>query len=123
MYDFEIKFDNTADAVGCKLKIQQGSKAFDFGEDVDHSKVTKIKKIIYFIIKSENEEVDLLLHRNSKPFSACRISSSEIMQNSLVIIKKKWVAPNNPAKVYGYIKLRAERGKNVSIPQSNKYWR
>jgi hypothetical protein len=30
MYDFEIKFDSPADGSGCKLKIQHGSKAFEF---------------------------------------------------------------------------------------------
>jgi hypothetical protein len=61
---------------GCKLKVQHGSKAFEFAEDIDHSKLTKIKKIVYFIIKSENEEIDLLLHKNGKPFASCRVSST-----------------------------------------------
>jgi hypothetical protein len=85
--------------------------------------MTKIKKIIYFIIKSENEEVDFILHKNNKPFSICRVSSSEISQSSLSVIKKKWPDIGNTGKFYGYIKFRGERAKNVSIPQSNKYWR
>jgi|LakMenE18May11ns_1017448.scaffolds.fasta_scaffold8901425_1 hypothetical protein len=85
--------------------------------------MTKIKKIIYFIIKSDNEEVDLILHKNNKPFSICRVSSSEISQSSLTFVKKKWSDLGNTGKFYGYVKLRGERAKNVSIPQSNKYWR
>ena len=88
------------------MKIQHGSKAFEFAEDIDHSKVTKIKKIVYFIIKSDSEEVDLILHKNSKPFAACRLSSAELTPHALTILKKKWTDVNNPAKVYGYIKLR-----------------
>jgi hypothetical protein len=75
MYDFEIKFDST-DASGCKLKIQHGSKAFEFTEDIDTSKTTKIKKVVFFLVKSENEEVDLILYRNGKPLSVCRINSA-----------------------------------------------
>jgi len=41
----------------------------------------------------------------------------------VTIIKKKWPDMMNPTKFYGYIKFRAERGRNLSIPQSNKYWR
>jgi hypothetical protein len=52
LYDFEFKFDNPSDVVGCKFKITHGGKAFDFPEDIDKSKVTKIKKIVHFLIKS-----------------------------------------------------------------------
>lgn len=47
-----MKFDNITEIAGCHFKIMHGNKAFDFTEDIDHSKLTKIKKIIYFIIKS-----------------------------------------------------------------------
>jgi hypothetical protein len=65
----------------------------------------------------------LLLHKNGKPFANCRVSSTELANNALTIIKKKWQDVNNIGKFYGYIKLRGERGRNVSIPQSNRYWR
>lgn len=52
IYDLELKFDNPVDVVGCRLKISHGSKAFDFTEDIDKNKVTKIKKVVFFIVKS-----------------------------------------------------------------------
>lgn len=67
--------------------------------------------------------MDLLLHKNGKPFAACRVSSAELTPHALTLLKKKWTDVNNPAKVYGYIKLRGERARNVSIPQWNRYWR
>jgi len=42
---------------------------------------------------------------------------------ALTAIKKKWPDANNPAKFYGFIKIKGERGKNLSIPQSNSFWR
>jgi len=65
----------------------------------------------------------MILIKNGKYFINCRISTFEITQNILNTLKKKFVDPNNPNKVYGFVKLRAERAKNVSIPQSNKLWR
>lgn len=123
LYDLELKFDSPNEVAGCKLKIQYGTKAFDFTEDVDHSKLTKIKKIVYFIIKSDNEDIDIVLQRNGKSLAVCRVSSTELNANMLTIVKKKWQDVNNPSKFYGYIKMRAERGRNLSIPQSNRYWR
>jgi hypothetical protein len=78
---------------------------------------------VHFVIKSEHEEVDLVLHRNGKTFSFARINTSELQSYALTTIKKKWGDPNNPSKFYGFIKIKAERAKNVSIPQSNRYWR
>ena len=46
-----MRFDNPGDIVGCRFKITHGSKAFEFTEDVNH-KVVKIKKVIFFIIKT-----------------------------------------------------------------------
>lgn len=123
LYDFEIKFESTVEAAGCRLRIQQGSKVFEFSEDIDHSKTTKIKKVVFFIIKSESEEVELTLHKNGKPFSTSRFSSNDLPYNLLTLLKKKWLDPNNPAKAYGFIKMRAERGRNVSVPQWNRGWR
>ena len=28
----------------------------------------------------------------------------------------------NPNKVYGFIKAKGERGRNLSVPQNNKHW-
>lgn len=53
LYDLELRFDNPADVVGCRFKITHGNKAFDFVEDVNQAKVTKIKKVIFFLIKTE----------------------------------------------------------------------
>ncbi len=52
IYDLQLKFDNPTDIVGCKFKIMHGNKAFEFTEDVDKNKVTKIKKVIFFYIKT-----------------------------------------------------------------------
>jgi hypothetical protein len=41
----------------------------------------------------------------------------------MTTIKKKWPDMMNPTKVYGFIKVRGERAKNLSVPQSNRYWR
>ena len=64
-----------------------------------------------------------MLTKNGKLFVSCRLNTFEITQNNLNIIKKKFIDAHNPNKIYGFIKLRAERGKNVSIPQSNRLWR
>lgn len=53
-----------------------GGRAFEFPDEIDHSKVTKIKKIIHFLIKSESEEVDLIVHRNGKVISFARLNTS-----------------------------------------------
>jgi hypothetical protein len=71
-----LKIDSPSDIIGCKFKIQHGSKAFDFVEDIDHNKTTKIKKIVHFIVKSETEEVDIILHKNGKVVSFCRLSTT-----------------------------------------------
>lgn len=123
LYDFELKFDNPVDIVGCRFKISHGSKAFDFTEDIDKSKTTKIKKVAFFIVKSDIEEIDFLLQKTGKIISHCRLSTAELAQNALTLVKKKWVDLNNGSKVYGFIKMRGERGRNLSVPQSNKYWR
>ena len=123
IYDLELKFDNPGDVVGCKFKLTHGNKGFDFAEDIDKNKLTKIKKVIFFIIKSETEEVNFILTRGGKVFTYCRFNSSEIVANSLTTIKKKWTDMMNPTKNYGYIKFRGERARNLSVPQSNKYWR
>ena len=41
----------------------------------------------------------------------------------MTTIKKKWPDMMNPTKSYGYIKFRGERARNLSVPQSNRYWR
>lgn len=121
LYDFELKFDNPTEFVGCKFKVNHGSKAFDFTEEIDRNK--KIKKVVFFIIKSETEEVDLIIQKAGKVYSHCRLSTSELMPHTLTIVKKKWTDLKDPSKVIGFIKMRAERGRNLSVPQSNKYWR
>jgi len=81
IYDLELKFDNPGDVVGCKFKATQGSKAFDFAEEIDKSKITKVKKVVFFIIKSETEEVNFILTRNGKVFTYCRFNTNEIGTN------------------------------------------
>lgn len=118
-----MKFENQTDVVGCRLKITHGSKAFDFVEDIDKSKITKIKKVVFFIVKTEVEEIDFILQKGDKIFNHCRVSTTEISHNSLSVIKKKWVDLSNPSKILGFIKMRAEKGRNLSVPQANRYWR
>jgi len=109
--------------VGCKFKITHSGKAFDFTEDIDKGKITKIKKIVHFLIKSSTEEINFILSKGGKIFTFCRLNSSEIGSNKLTTIKKKWPDQMNPAKFYGFIKVRAERARSLSVPQSNKFWR
>lgn len=75
LYDFELKFDNPTDIVGCKFKMNYGSKAFDFQEDIDRSKISKIKKVVFFNIKSDVEEVDFVIQKAGKVYSHCRLST------------------------------------------------
>jgi len=76
LYDIELKFDNPSDVTGCKLKIMHNNKSFDYLEDIDHNKTTKIKKIAHFIIKSDSEDVDLVIHRNGKTIASARFNTS-----------------------------------------------
>ena len=123
LYDFELKFDNPADVAGCRFKIMQNSRAFEFTEEIDQTKMSKIKKIIHFVAKSEADEVDFLIQRKERVVMQIKVSLMQIAMDSLTVLRRKWNDHNNPGKSFGYIKAKAERGRNVSIPQSNRQWR
>lgn len=76
--------------------------------------------MLYFIIKSDSEDIDILIEKSLKVFSKIRVSSSEIKSYSGNLLKKKFIAGS---KEIGYIKFRAEKGKNLSQPQNNRKWR
>lgn len=54
IYNIEIKFESVVDN-NIKVKFIYGNKSFDVGAEFSSSKPVKTKKIIYFMIKSEDE--------------------------------------------------------------------
>lgn len=120
LYDFELKFDNPEEVNNCRFKIMQGNRGFEFGEDLSQAKVTKIKKIVHFISKSEADEVDFLVLKKEKVVMQCRLNISEISIEELNVVKKKWEEASNRK---GWMRAKAERGSNLSIPQWNRQWR
>lgn len=60
--------------------------------------------------------------RGGKLFTHCRLNTSELASDALTVVKKKWVDMMNPNKVFGFLKAKGERGRNLSGPQNNKYW-
>lgn len=61
IYDMEVKFDNYNEFSNSKVKISYGNKGFEVGSEFSSSKINKVKKIIYFIIKSEEEEINIFV--------------------------------------------------------------
>ena len=53
IYDVEVKFDSYNEFANCKVKFVYGNKAFEVGNEFNTPKPQKIKKIVHFIIKSE----------------------------------------------------------------------
>lgn len=43
-----------------------GNKAFELGGEYNNPKPAKIEKIIFFMIKSEDEEINIIIEKNLK---------------------------------------------------------
>lgn len=61
IYDIELKFENYAEYGNCKVKFVCGNKAFELGNDFNSAKPAKVKKIINFFTKSEDEDIIILV--------------------------------------------------------------
>lgn len=66
IYDIEVKFDSYNEYSNSRVKFVYGNKGFEVGNEFNTAKPAKIKKIVYFIIKSEDEEVSIVVERNLK---------------------------------------------------------
>ena len=54
IYDLQLKPENPAELAGTKIKITNNTKTFEMTQDLS-AKLTKIKKIIYLILKSDQQ--------------------------------------------------------------------
>lgn len=60
-----MKFDNFSEFTGAKLKFVYGAKAFEILGEFNH-RVVQFQRIIYIILKSEDEEVAVYCEKNNK---------------------------------------------------------
>ena len=104
IYDMEVKFENKNEHGSCMVKFTYGNKAYEVGSEFTNTKVNKIKKIIYFIIKSEEEEIKILVEKNNKVISEGNFFTGDINSYSVSSFKKKFIDMNG--KAIGQIKFR-----------------
>lgn len=121
IYDMEVKFDNYNEFSNSKVKIAYGNKGFEVGSEFSGSKINRVKKIIYFIIKSEEEEISIFVEKNLKLVSHNYFFTGDIESYCVNAIKKKLLDLNG--KQIGQIKFKAEKAKNLSNPLNNKFWK
>lgn len=62
-----MKVDVRHDHVnGTKLKISSGNKVFELKGDLDPVKPTRFARIVYFMVKSEEEDFTFLVEKGTR---------------------------------------------------------
>lgn len=76
----------------------------------------RIRKVVFFMIKSEDEEFHLVIEKKDKVLSAIKIYTQDISIFSVVNIRKKF---NKGQGSLASVKFKCEKGKNLSVPNNN----
>lgn len=82
----------------------------------------KFARIIYFIIKSEEEDFSIVIEKNFKIVAKATVGAEEIISYHLNTIKKKLIDPSTN-KLIATIRFKCEKAKTLSLPQNNNFWK
>jgi hypothetical protein len=131
LYDIEIKFealegvkkDVRPDQVhGMKLKVIAGTKAFDLNGELDPFKATRFSRIVYFLVKSEEEDFSFSLEKGPRIIAKGVIGTDELLSYHPNVIRKKLLDPFT-GRTVASVRCRGEKAKNLSLPQNNRFWK
>jgi len=64
-----------SDLANMKMKIVYGNKAFEISGEMDSTKTLKYNKIVYFIIKTEEEDFSVVIEKNFKTIARVNIGA------------------------------------------------
>lgn len=106
---------------GLKLKIVAGSRAFELNGKLDPGKATRFARIVYFVVKSEEEEFMIVLEKGNRPLAKAVVFTEELMSYKLNLLKRKLL--DLSGKPVGNVKMKGEKSKNLSLPHNNSFWK
>ena len=98
------------------------NKAFELNGDLDPFKSTKFGRIVYFIVKSEEEDFTFSLEKGARIVAKATVGTDELLSYHPNVLRKKLLDPFS-GKVVATVKFRGEKAKNLSLPQNNKFWK
>ena len=107
---------------GMKFKVTAGTKTFELNGELDPLKPTRFARIVYFIVKSEEEDFSFSLEKGPRMVGRAVVGTDEILSYHPNTIKRKLLDPFS-GRVVATVRCRAEKAKNLSLPQNNPFWK
>jgi hypothetical protein len=123
VYDLEVKFEKSvSDLNHLKMKVVYGNKAFEVSGEMDASKMVRSNKLIYFVVKTEEEDFSIVIERNFKTIGRVSVGAEEVLSYHLNTLRKK-IVDASTNKLMASVRFNCEKAKTLSLPQNNAFWR
>jgi hypothetical protein len=104
------------------MKIVYGNKAFEVSGEMDASKTVKSNKLIYFVVKTEEDDFSIVIERNFKTIGRVSIGAEEVVSYHLNTLRKK-IIDASTNRLMASVRFNCEKAKTLSLPQNNSFWR
>ena len=78
--------------------------------------------MVYFIVKSEEEDFSFSLEKGPRIVGKTVIGTDELLSYHPNIIRKKLYDPFS-GRVVATVRCKGEKAKNLSLPQNNRFWK
>ena len=121
LYDLEFRFEQKQDRSGHKLTVLAGNRGFELNSSLEESKLTRFARIVYFIVKSEEEEFSFVLEKNGRTVGRCVVFTEELLSFHPNQLKRKLTDPNGSS--VASLRFKCEKAKNLSLPHNNPFWK
>lgn len=81
----------------------------------------RFARIVYFVMKSEEDDFEVVLERKERAYAKAVIGSEQLLSHHLNILKRKLL--DNSGRPVASIRFKCEKAKNLSLPQNNAFWK
>lgn len=61
LYDIEARLDSNKEMAAAKLKVNCGTRSFELSGDFETSTTMRFARIVYFVMKSEEDDFEIVL--------------------------------------------------------------
>ena len=103
-------------------KVVVGTKVFELNGEMDPFKVTRFGRMVYFIVKSEEEDFAFVLEKGNRMVGKAVVGTDELLSYHPNVIKRQLMDPFS-GRVVATVRCRGEKAKSLSLPQTNRFWK